>query len=156
MRREPDADEERPRARLGVHRREPEHAARCLGHVPEHAQVRKEMEALEHHADARPDGAERRGVGALAHAGTEGMPGDLDLALAEGRQVVERAEEGRLPASRRAEDRDHLAPPHREIDAAEDVRLAPARPEAAHRDDGAHAGAGASRRSSRRARRASG
>ena len=55
---EPDAVEQRLGARscrLGA--REAEHAARRLRHVAERGQVREEVEALEHHADARAHGA---------------------------------------------------------------------------------------------------
>src|SRR5262245_13640570 len=93
------------------------------------------MEALEDHPDPGPHRAQRPRVDALAHPRTERVSGDLDRAGGERGQIVEPAEERRLPPARRADDRDHLARVHVEIDAAEHVGPVPPRPELAHRDD---------------------
>src|SRR5579862_2717282 len=117
--------------------------------------MREEVEGLEHHPDLRPDRAQDGRVALLVHAGPERPPGDLDDSVGERREVVERAEERRLAAARRPDDRDHLPARDLEVDAAEDLALPASGRERTYGDD-RHAGAGTSRRSSRRARRESG
>ena len=75
----------------------------------ERRQVRKEMEALEHHAHLPADGSERRRIRPLAHPGPQAEPRDDHLSGGERRQVVEGAEERRLSRSRGADDGEHLA-----------------------------------------------
>ena len=138
-------------------RRQAEHAPRRLGDVVERGEMREEVKALEHHADAPADGPQRRRIAPLAHAGTQPVAGDLDLAGLERRQVVERAEQRRLAAPRRTDDRQHLAALDVEVDAAQDLRAAESRAQPANAEDRLrHAGTGTSRRSRRRASRPSG
>ena len=156
--READALEQGARPRVGSRRREPEHMARRLGDVPERREVREEMEALEDHPDAAAHGPQRRRVRALAHPRSQPVTRDLHLARGERREIVHRAEERRLPAARRPDDRHHLAAPHLEVDPPEHALPAEPALEAADRHHRAvvHAGAGASLRSRRRASRESG
>ena len=119
--------------------------------------MREQVEVLEHHADALAHRAQQRGVAPLAQPRTQREPRHLDLAGVERRQVVEGAQEGGLAAARRADDRHHLPAPHRQVDAAQDLRRrAGCADPRALSTVVAHAGAGIRRRSRRRARRPSG
>ena len=104
--------------------------ARRERQVVHHGQVREEVELLEHHSDPLAHG---RDVGSLA--------GDL-LALEEDPPGVQRleqvdaAQERALPASARADDRQHLARGDLEVDPFEDLVVAEALVDGLEPDDG--------------------
>src|SRR5690625_1418449 len=90
--------------------------------------MREQVELLEHHADP---GAHRVDVA----VGVQDVHAfDVDVAGAGFLQQVDRAQQGGLAGTGRADHAHHLARPHRQVDALEDLVLAETLAHAAHRD----------------------
>ncbi len=90
-----------------------EHLAWSDGDIVDHAHVGEQVETLEHHADATAD-----------RIGVEARFGDVDaveeqLAVVGGLEQVDAAQQRRLARSGRADQRDHVADCHVEVDAVE-------------------------------------
>ena len=121
-----DPVEEVDGAALGLVAVEAADVDRPLGDVLQHRTVREEVERLEDHADAGPDGAEDGLAVPVGRVVIEAEVVDDDRPVLEPFQAVEAAEEGALAAARGADDHGDLAPrrPGRSIP-AEHVQLAP-------------------------------
>ena len=91
------------------------------GHVLEHREMRKQVELLKHHADVAPHPFEQsRGVRARLHA----VLADRHRTGVEGLEAVQAAQERALAASRRTDDRRHLALAGSQADVGEHARAA--------------------------------
>jgi hypothetical protein len=112
-----DAREQLHASRFRIGARGPPHSHGRQDDVLERGEVREQVERLEHHADLAADG------GDVADVVGELDAVDDDLAALVLLEAVDRADEGRLARARRAEDDDHLAGLHREVDAAQHVEL---------------------------------
>src|SRR5688500_3087903 len=121
---EPDELEQLARSLRRVLGRHVPDDARREHDVLDRGEVREQVELLEHHADARPQRAQLLARLAARHVRPQLEAADLDRALVEGLEVVEAAEQRRLAAARRPDDRDRLALRHVRGDADEDLAVA--------------------------------
>ncbi len=106
------------RQRLGVAARRLQDMQRRVRHVVQHAHVRKQVELLEHEADAA---AQRVDVHAL---GVDVLAVDADDALADGFEPVDGADERGLARARRAAHDQHFAASDLQADILEHMVLA--------------------------------
>src|SRR6202043_796294 len=107
-----DAPEQLPRLAARLLLPHLAHLNRGLDHVLERRHVAEEVEALEHHSDLRSRAADFRvaqlvelvaGLPVADEPPVDPEPAGVDLF-----QVIDAAQEGRLPRARRAEDADDL------------------------------------------------
>jgi hypothetical protein len=106
------------RDRFGVLLRHVAHPDRRQRAVLQHGQMRKQVEALEHHADFAADFVDAPQVR------TELDAVDDDLAFLEFLQRVDAADQRRFARARRAADHDALALGDIEVDVAQHVKIA--------------------------------
>lgn len=109
------------------------HFHRAKQHVIEHAHVRKQVITLEYHADLLTHFAP---VGALVQQLT---PGKIQAAAVSDFQAVEAAQQGAFATAAGAEDDDHFARSHLQVDAVEHLLLAEKLVETLELDQCAHA-----------------
>ena len=106
------------------------HADRSFRDVLRDGQVREQVEALEHHADAGAlarDGAVVQFVQLVPDAAeADELAGDEDGAAVDALELVDAAQEGALARARRPDDADDLARRHPERDALQHLKRAEA------------------------------
>ena len=77
------------------------------------------------HARVGRERALLRDVPDAGVAAVHGLAGHADAAAGQGLESQDAAEERRLPGSRRTEDRDELAGPHREVESRPELAVSP-------------------------------
>src|SRR5713101_2405816 len=116
--RDPDAREEVAGDLLRLGGGEPLHLRRRQHDVLEHRHVREEVEGLEHHADLGPE------LGEVDPVAGDGIAVDEDLALLDGLELVDAADERALARARGSAHHHDLARRHVEIDVLEHLHRA--------------------------------